>query len=560
MLTKSEPGADVGPSWRTSVAVHVLALAALALAVILLGDARTASGSDAGGKLATVVAMAENGSWSPDLGYWANDTDPRGLHHPLWHTEPLGDQWIQATSIPFVIAARPLLDFGGPLATLALPVAGCLLAALGARRIDRVLNGSDGWAAFWLVGAAGPVLFYAGDFWEHAPALGLGLLAVSLALDADTPARGALVGLAAGLAVVLRAEMLLYGVVFIMASVAVSAERHRWTARPRVVAAAVMAGGAALLANTVVERLVLEQGGRAARAGTTVSSAGAGLAGRGIDALVTSVGLFADDDPAVLFCGALFVTCLVLVAVRAIWPGVVSERVFIVAAVVAALLVLLRFSVGLGFVPGAFTAVPLAALGAVSARRPQERVLVATALGALPLVWMLAWQGNHVAQWGGRYVLLSAALLTVLAVGPARRVGWQAPPVLLLTGLTVVLAVFGLSWHVVRTDAVARAVEAVEDVGDDVVIVSDMAHLGREGGAWYGDHRWLRTADDGTLDEAVQAAVGAGSIDLRVVELVVIGDEAQEVTTPGGLTVTGPEQRVPFGGGQELVVRDYRIG
>jgi len=543
---------------RSSAVVHVLALVALILGVILLGNARTASGSDAGGKLATVVAMADRGTWSPDLGYWAEDADPDGVHHPLWHTEHLGEQWVQATSIPFVVAARPLLDLGGPQATLAIPMAGCLLAALAARRIDRVLNSGEGWAAFWLVGAAGPALFYAGDFWEHAPALGLALLAVSLALDAETPARGAIVGLAAGLAVVLRAEMLLYGGVFVLASLVVGAERRRWVARPKVVLAGVAAAGAAVLANTLVERLLLDEGVRAARAGSTVSSAGAGLTGRVTDAFVTGVGLFAGDDPAVLLCGALLVGCLLLVAARIVWPEVVSGRIAVAAGTVAGLLVVLRFSVGLGFVPGAFAAVPLAALGALAVRRPQERVLAATAIGALPVVWMLAWQGNHVAQWGGRYLLLSGALLTVLAVGPARRAGWATPPVLYLTGLTVVLAAFGLAWHVQRTDRVAEAVTRVEAVADDVVIVSDMVHLGREGGAWYGDHRWMRTADDGVLIDAVQVALDAGANELRVVELVTAGAPGADDTVPPGLTPTGPEQRVPFVGGQELVVRDYR--
>lgn len=560
-VTTDRVGATKAPSRRRSSGVlPVLALAALALGVILLGDARTASGSDAGGKLATVVAMAEQGSWTPDLGYWAEATDPDGLHHPLWHTEHRGDQWVQATSIPFVVAARPLLDLGGPLATLAIPVGGCLLAAVAARRMDRVLNGGDGWAAFWLVGAAGPALFYAGDFWEHAPALGLALLAVGLALDAETPSRGAIVGFAAGLAVVLRAEMLLYGGVFVLASLCVGAERRRWTARPRVVVAVVSAAGVALLLNTLVERLVLDEGVRAARAGSTVSSAGAGLSGRVTDAVVTSVGLFAGDDPTVLLCGALFVGCLLVVAARAVWPEVVSGRIAVAAGTVAGLLVLLRFSVGLGFVPGAFAAVPLAALGALSARQPREQVLAATALGALPLVWLLAWQGNHIAQWGGRYLLLSGALLTVLAVGEARRAGWRRPPVLFLTGLTVLMAGFGLAWHVQRTDRVAAAVERMEAVAGDVVIVTDMVHLGREGGAWYGDHRWLRTADDGVLADAVQAAVDAGATDVRVVELVTSGAAVGDDHLPSGLVPTGPEQRVRFVGGQELVVRDYRSG
>ena len=60
-----------------------------------------------------------------------------------------------------------------------------------------------------------------------------------------------------------------------------------------------------------------------------------GLAGRGIDALVASVGLFVSDDPALLLCGAGFVVCLLVVAARAIRPGLVTERVFVLAAAAA---------------------------------------------------------------------------------------------------------------------------------------------------------------------------------------------------------------------------------
>ncbi len=64
-----------------------------------------------------------------------------------------------------------------------LPVLSVVLAAYAARRLSRWASGGDGWLAFWFVGLLSPVFFYGADFWEHAPALALALLAVALVLE-----------------------------------------------------------------------------------------------------------------------------------------------------------------------------------------------------------------------------------------------------------------------------------------------------------------------------------------------------------------------------------------
>ncbi len=70
---------------RTSVGGWLLSLLLVgfvALAVAWLGDPRAASFSDAGGRLATVKTMADDGRWVPDLGYWAGPVDPDGSAPP----------------------------------------------------------------------------------------------------------------------------------------------------------------------------------------------------------------------------------------------------------------------------------------------------------------------------------------------------------------------------------------------------------------------------------------------------------------------------------------------
>ena len=88
--------------------------------------------TDTGGKTATVAGMSERSDWSPEIGYWAEAWDPEGTLHPYWGTVRRGDIWVNVTSLPMVLAARPLWDFGGERAVLLLPMLGSLFAALPA--------------------------------------------------------------------------------------------------------------------------------------------------------------------------------------------------------------------------------------------------------------------------------------------------------------------------------------------------------------------------------------------------------------------------------------------
>lgn len=551
---EAEPPPRRLPAW-----VAVVGLILLYVGVIALGDARTASGSDAGGKLATVVAMAEDHTLVPDLGYWAEDADPEGLHHPLWHTTSTGSRWVQATSLPFVAAAVPLWMLGGAGGVLVLTIAGGAIAALAARRLARQLGAGEGWAAFWLVGAAGPVLVYTGDFWEHAPALGLALLAISLALSADTPWRGLLAGLVGGLAIVLRAEMLLYVGVFAVASLAIGAERRRLLTRP----GRLLAVGAGLVLPVVLnagfERLLVDEGVRDGRAANAVAGVGQGATTRLTDAAVTSVGLFPTDESLALLLGGLTLVSLVILAIHVLWPEHVGRELGLLAAGAVGVLYLMRLTAGLGFVPGFLMVAPLAVIGALGARTPRERLLAATGIGALPLVWLLSWQGNHVAQWGGRYLLVSGALLTVVATSVlTRRDAWRGPMAVVVAA-TVATAVLGAAWHAERTSTIADAVAAVESAPAEVVIVSDLAHLGREGGAWYGDHRSVRSEAEGDPRSAVQTALDAGAERIDLVVLVAAGEADPDAPDLDGLELAGPPRRVDWILGQRLLIRGYAI-
>ncbi len=386
---------------RRRVFVAVAVLAALYVVVIALGDTRAWSGSDAGGKVATVRSMAEEGRWVPDVGYWAAEFDADGRYHSLYNTKRIGAHWVQVTSLPFAYAGIPLWRLGGPGALLALPMLGSLLGAVAARRLARAIGSGSGWPAFWLVGAASPLSFYAGDFWEHSAAVGLALFAAALALEDGGWRRALLAGLALGVAVVLRIEMAVYAAAFGLATLLVPTERRRWLAQPRAAVGLALGAAAPVVVNFGVERLVLGVTAGASRTGGAASGAGAEIGQRVHDGLLTTVGLFADERAGALVLGA------VAVAVLAV------ARRYPVAWIAAAGLYVVRATQGLGFIPGALAAVPAAAGARPTSLR--AHVVALTAVIAVPMVWLVQWRGQLLPQWGGRYLLLTGALLLVVA-------------------------------------------------------------------------------------------------------------------------------------------------
>jgi len=520
--------------------MSLAALAALYVVVIALGNTHAWSGSDAGGKVATIRWMDQHHSWKPDVGYWAAPFDPSGTHHPLIYTQRHGSQWVQVTSLPFVYAGLPLYRAAGTAGILVLPVVGSLLAAYAARRLARALGAPSGWWAFWLVGIGTPMLFYAGDFWEHSMGVGLMLLAFALALEGGV-GRALAAGVAAGVAVVLRTELLLYAGFVGLALLLIGGEWRSWVRAPARAVALVAGLGAVLVANGAFERAVIGAGLRDTRAGSNVASAGSTLGTRLHDGALTAIGLFGDDTAKAYAAGAVVVAALLLFA-WAVLHDKERSPLAVVRGAVATGLYLARFaSTGLVlFVPGFFPAAPASAAGLTGASRGRQAAVAVAAVAVLPAVWLLEWRGQLLPQWGGRYVLLSGALLTVVGAAALERHG-RTPGVVVLVALTLLMAVFSSAWHIQRTRGVARAVASIQRVPSDVVIVSRLAHLGREGGAWYGRNRWLSAAgDDGTSQSAsIAAAANASRID--VVDL----DQGQRAQDLGGWTVSG-RRLVPY--------------
>ncbi len=75
---------------------------------------------------------SRHGTERPDVGYWAEQWDPTGHYHPLFDSKQNDDgEWINVTTLPMLLAARPLYDLGGYRLALLLPMVGAIAAALG---------------------------------------------------------------------------------------------------------------------------------------------------------------------------------------------------------------------------------------------------------------------------------------------------------------------------------------------------------------------------------------------------------------------------------------------
>ena len=131
--------------------------------------------------------------------------------------------------------------------------------------MSRWASGGDGWLALWFVGLLSPVLFYGADFWEHAPALALGLLAIALIFEGGR--RRVLVGgLLAAVAIVMRNDILVTFVTLGSAAFVVSEERRRCLTRWRELALGAGACAVAVAANGLIERALFSSTSGSVRA------------------------------------------------------------------------------------------------------------------------------------------------------------------------------------------------------------------------------------------------------------------------------------------------------
>jgi hypothetical protein len=591
---------------RPMVAAAVLLV--LYVGLSFLNDPHGYLGTDTGGKVATLRAMTLHHGLNPDVGYWAARWDPTGRLHPLYYTSRIGGKWVNVTTLPALYLAYPLWRFGGYRLALLIPMLGAVAAALAARALAIRLGASRESgvpaAAFWLVGLASPLTIYALDFWEHS--LGVALMAWALVLllgivaaagagaapgagaaagagesqalwkssASDTEAQffpkravvaGAGAGLLFGAAAAMRTESLVYGGVAVgLTCLALLWRRwrHAGLPLPRALAAPISVGlaAAAGLAIPVWLNSALEQatiGGtlRGERTAGTAVAVGSVAGSRLQEAALTAVGLQPDLQLKTYLTGAAVVALVLVAVLLARNPAPERRRLALVAGIGAVLVYLLRFATGLGFVPGMLAAAPVAIVGLLGLwGGARGRIVTVVALGSLPVVWLFQFLGGAAPQWGGRYLLTSGLLLTVLGVVElARRPSLAAR--IGVAALAVAVTVFGLAWLSVRSHGVA---DAERSLGrrPEPVLVSAVAHLAREGGGYFGvagDKPWLTAVSPADLRFAAQVVTEAGDHEFG---LVTIDDRHSDPTVPGFDAVG--RSRVRFLPGVYLRVTTYR--
>jgi len=523
----------------------------------MFNDPRAYLGTDTGGKVATLRVMEERGTLEPDVGYWAERWDPDGRVHPLYYTFQVGDRWVNVTTLPMLYAGYPLYRLGGYRLALMLPMIGSVLSALAARALARRLGGGDGWTAFWIVGLASPLTIYALDFWEHS--LGVAALAWAAVVLVDIvesrrpPTWALAAGVLFGGAATLRTEALVYAFVAVaLACLLMWLGRRRFAAA--IVAGALAAAGLSLplAANTALERATAEGAIRSTRAAGTASAAVSQTdvrKKRVEEALLNAAAITPRQEPSSYLVGFALLGLLAFVAVRTAGPGDTGPAA--IAAAGAAALYLIRFGYGPGFVPGLVAATPIAAAGlALGWTSRAARYLLGVGLGALPLVWATQYQGGAAPQWAGRYLLVSGLLFGVAGVVALPRLRPWAQRT--FVGMAAVITAFGLVWMSMRTNDAGASLAALNRRPEPVV-VSRIGHLAREGGAFYGDKRWLTAPTDEDQAFAVGVLEQAGTREFALVDLEVSG----EPDAPAGWRETGRD-RLKFIGRLDLTVTTYQ--
>lgn len=480
--------------------------------------------TDTGGKTATVAGMSDRSDWSPDVGYWASEWDPTGELHPYWGTARRGDIWVNVTSLPMVLAARPLWDVGGERAVLLLPMLGSILAALAAGKLSVQFGAREAWPAVLLVGLASPAAIYALDFWEHSIGLALMGWGFSWVLDAmaaptvERSRRFAVLisgaaGLAFGLAANLRQEALIYGFVtglYMVWSI--------WRTNPKsnisrwlLPGIAMIAGTAAMLAaNVGLERLVFGESARIARSGRTFSGVGeAGLGMRLTEAGITFASPVNTDHWSAVLLGAILAGGLIWTTIGHVRNTEMRRPLALVG--VSVLVIVLRLvTFGPTFISGMLAAAPLAGAGMALAWIQKRHTPLVLALTPLPLVWFFQYPGAAAPQWGGRYILATGLLLTAYAMGQWQKFGdtfarWSKALVV-ASGLVTLI---GLTFLSRRSHSFADGTQALADRPESVMIF-DNPFLPRESGPVGIDERWLAAWDRETRGQAAQIVLDAG--------------------------------------------------
>lgn len=201
-------------------------------------------------------------------------------------------------------------------------------------------------------------------------------------------------------------------------------------------------------------------------------------------------------------------------AVRASARG--DQRLAVVCLVAVGAAHLAASVNGLGFVPGALVAFPVALVALlVPPSDVPGRLLVAMAVAAMPLVFLVQPIQGAGPQWGGRYLLTSSLVLGV--VGLLRLWARAAALRTGVVALSALVTVLGVAWLGVRSHSTEQFFDDVIEQAEPVLIARQ-AFLLREAGPELMGRRWLTVADEDAFAAAVDVARATGEERFSVIE------------------------------------------
>jgi hypothetical protein len=517
------------------LAAHAAVLVCLLVAVAGWVGTSTSWTSDEGSTIHQVRTL-DAGSWR--LAHPLPAADPVGANYPLD-----GADWGSRGVAPlarhplYPAMLLPLYQLAGIAGLVGASLAGTVLAAVAAGHLAGLVAARLQRPTFWLVGLASPAFFYGFVVMAHtlAAAAGLGAAASILAAGRATARvrRWSLVGAACGLVAVcvaLRTEGVFLGPA-LAAGVVVAGTGLGYSrlARATVGSALVASAAAALLADRLWVRSILgtiepRPTDLFASAGHRTSWLGDRLNGLRVSMLRPSI----DTSAGAVLLLSVSALCLVLAVVilrRARSDQALAAKLVAVAGVAAGLRLVVAPA---DAVTGLLVAFPtlwagLALLPAKSARSPVPCFLLVSGGVAGTGVATTIYREGGGLEWGGRYFLVAALLLTPVAVAGlvhvAERLVDGRERVLAVAGLGLLTA--ALSWQGVttiddfhrdgrlETELVNRAAASLGD--EHPVIVATGPAMARVHYTGFSEQRWLGATVDRPYDASlVQRLRSAG--------------------------------------------------
>jgi hypothetical protein len=540
---------------------------------------------DQGPKYLQAAAFAEQGPLAPDIAVLSRDLDTRLEFQDPILRENHG-RLVAAFNWLLPIVTAPFLSLMGMRGLYVIPALSTVVIFVAARHLGRALGLGDGTLSAWTAVVATPVLFYAAEVWEHAPAAAGVLTGAALITGEGEKGRRStgegekgrqfwcwFSGSGAAIAgAALFREEAFAALPALLVARAIAGERAPSLARAGLL---MSIGAATVFVASVPMSLALHGSPLPLHLTNEIAKSDVAVRGQAIR------GMLLPSQAAGFYVAAVALVVATLVAARRADAGL---RLALAHIAVAALLLIpfgipaVRWLVGgqrqlAGILMGGAPTTWVFALALVyvpllpgSPLRPfVARVLVASALLMIAMTIAVAPSAGG-AQWSPRYLLCAAPLLAVVAPAPIWTARQLAPAV--ASQVRALVSVLLVLSALVQCGGLL--VLAVAKMRSAAVIASTAAHV-EPGGvvisvvAWFPEIaapllRSRRIMFAHAAEQVTEIAARAATGGWRALAIVTHPDVPYAVPSaiapPGACRFLPAEPPVPLG--RDLVLQRYR--